>query len=239
MEVNNKIRIAKFLAEAGVASRRKAEDIISAGKVKIGTEVVKNLATKVSPDADDIFVNGKKITIEHKVYYLLHKPVGTLSSVSDPHYKETVLKFVPRHPRVFPVGRLDKDSSGLLLLSNDGDLTYKVTHPKFEVKKTYLVTINKDIDKKDVAQLKKGVQLTEGIAKADHVVIKEKRKMEIVVHQGWNRQIRRMLGEFGYGVMELQRIKEGKLVLGDLPVGKYKKLDKSSYRLWIRTNSMF
>ena len=105
-------------------------------------------------------------------------------------------------------------------------MTYKVTHPKFEVKKTYLVTINKDIDKKDVAQLKKGVQLTEGIAKADHVVIKEKRKMEIVVHQGWNRQIRRMLGEFGYGVMELQRIKEGKLVLGDLPVGKYKKLDK-------------
>lgn len=226
MPERNKIRIAKFLSDAGVASRRKAEEIIKSGKVKIGNEIVYDLSTKVLPDAKNISVAGKQIMSEVKVYYILNKPVGYLSSVRDPHHSKTVLQLVPNTPRVVPVGRLDKDSSGLLLLTNDGDLVYKITHPKFKVKKTYLVEIDKDFLKKDLEKFKKGIKLEEGIAKADQLVIKNSRELEIVIHQGWNRQIRRMFGALEYRVINLKRIKEGKLTLGNLGIGKYKKLDR-------------
>ena len=220
------MRLAKFLAEAGIASRRKSEDIIRAGQVKIAGKVVDDVATNVSDDQDNITINDEKVSLESKVYYLLNKPTGYISSLSDPHNDKTVVDLVPEKPRVVPVGRLDMDSSGLLLLTNDGDLTYQLTHPKFEVKKTYIATVNNILDKSIIIRLKKGVQLEEGLAKADHAKILDDHSLEISIHQGWNRQIRRMLGAEGLRVTELVRIAEGRLKLDDLPVGDYIELKK-------------
>jgi 23S rRNA pseudouridine2605 synthase len=222
----NKIRIAKFLADAGVASRRKAEELIIQGKISIDNEIITNLATKVDEDTDNIRVNNKLIKPDKKIYYLLNKPLDYICSVKDPHNYQTVLQLVPDNPRVVPVGRLDKNSQGLLLLTNDGDLTYRLTHPKFEVKKTYLVKTKQVLDKNIIRLLKQGVNLEEGKANADQVKLVSRNKLEIVIHQGWKRQIRRMMQELGYHVEELTRIQEGKLKLGDLPVGKYKKISK-------------
>ncbi|MCD4760550.1 rRNA pseudouridine synthase [bacterium] len=221
---NKQIRLAKFLAEAGVASRRKAEELIKQGKVRIGNKIIKDVASNVDSDSEDVHVNNKKVSINKKVYYLLNKPVGYISSVSDPHNKQTVLDLVPKHPKVFPVGRLDKDSQGLLLLTNDGDLTYHLTHPKFKVAKTYVVKTDKKIEQDLAKILKKGIRLREGLAKADKVKIISPYKLEIVIHQGWKRQIRRMLENSGYQAVQLIRQSEGKLKLGNLATGKYQKL---------------
>lgn len=222
----NTMRLAKFLAESGIASRRKSEEIIISGRVEIAGQVVDDVTTNVLPGQTDITVDNKKIILEEKVYYLLNKPVGYISSLKDPHNTKTVVSLVPKQPRVVPVGRLDMDSSGLLLLTNDGELTYQLTHPKFEVSKTYLATVNKELDKNIISVLKKGVQLSEGLAKADQVKILNEKQLEITIHQGWNRQIRRMLGEAGLRVTALVRIAEGKLKLDDLAIGKYKILKK-------------
>ena len=218
------MRLAKFLAEAGIASRRKSEELIRIGRVKIAGVVVDDVATNVLADQSDISVDNKKVILEPKVYYLLNKPEGYICSVSDPHNDKSVIDLVPKHPRVVPVGRLDKDSAGLILLSNDGELIYQLTHPKFEISKTYVATVNQELDRDIVNILKKGVQLPEGLARADKIRILDKNKLEIVIHQGWNRQIRRMIGSEGLRVIELVRIAEGKLKLDDLPSGKYRQL---------------
>lgn len=222
---NNKVRIAKFLADCGVASRRGAEDIIRKGKVKLNGQIVTDLASKVSDD-DEILVNNKKIFIDEKVYYILNKPKGFICSVKDPHNPDTVLSLVPNEPKVVPVGRLDKDSQGLLLLTNDGDLAYKLTHPKFQVAKTYIVELHKNITDEDAKMLLVGIELEEGFAKVDKIKKVGEKKIEIVIHQGWKRQIRRMLSELHYHVVELIRTKEGKLNLDDLMLGEYKKITK-------------
>ncbi len=221
-----KVRIAKFLANCGVASRRGAEDIISRGKVRIGDEVVTNLATKVDPDSKNIYVNNKLISIDEKVYYILNKPKGYICSVKDPFNPDTVLSLVPKSPRVVPVGRLDIDSQGLLLMTNDGDLAYEITHPKFEVKKTYLVELHKSMSEGDMKEMLSGIELEEGLAKVDKIKRVDNRSIEIVIHQGWKRQIRRMVSEMHYHVEELTRIKEGKLRLGNLMLGEYKIINK-------------
>lgn len=218
------VRLAKFLAEAGVASRRRAEELIKSGQVKIAGRIVDQVATEVSLGQKNITVANKPALIENKVYYLLNKPIGYVSSVSDPHNSQTVVDLVPKVPKVFPVGRLDKNSQGLLILTNDGDLAYRLTHPKFEVKKTYLVSVNKKLDKKIISLLKRGIKLEEGLAKADSVTVFGEKKLEIVIHQGFKRQIRRMLEELGYQVKSLTRIREGKLSLDNLASGQCRKL---------------
>jgi 23S rRNA pseudouridine2605 synthase len=223
----NKIRIARFLANCGIASRRQAEEIVSQGRVRIGDEIVTNLASKVDKSARNVYVDNKQVVADKKVYYLLNKPKGYICSVKDPHNKNTVLSLVPSRPRVVPVGRLDKDSQGLLLLTNDGNLAYQLTHPKFEVQKNYLVKLNKDISKDLIAALKQGIKLEEGLAKADKVKKISNKEIEITIHQGWKRQIRRMISERNYKVVELTRIGEGKLKLDNLVLGEYKVLNKS------------
>jgi len=220
------MRLAKFLAEAGLASRRKSEELIRAGRVKIAGVVVDDVATNVLASQSDIAVDNKKVILEKKVYYLLNKPEGYICSLSDPHNDKSVVDLVPKHPRVVPVGRLDKDSAGLLLLSNDGELIYQLTHPKFEISKTYLVTVGGELDRGIVRTLKQGVLLPEGLARADKVRILDKNRLEIVIHQGWNRQIRRMLGAEGLRVLELIRIAEGRLELGNLASGEYRQLKR-------------
>jgi pseudouridine synthase len=223
---NQKIRLAKFLAEAGIASRRKSEEIILAGRVDLNGKIIKNVAQTVSY-SDKIKVDGREIILDEKIYYLLHKPAGYICSLKDPHNSKTVMSLVPKNPPVFPVGRLDKNSQGLLILTNDGDLTYKLTHPKFELEKTYIVDVDKDIKGNLLELLKTGVHLEEGLAKADKVKKISARRLEIVLHQGFKRQIRRMLFEFGYEVIFLKRVKEGRLFLGDLAKGKYRILTKT------------
>lgn len=228
MQKKNKseIRLAKFLSEAGVASRRKAELIIRAGRVKIGGHIVKDVGTNVDERADDIEVDGKLMQPNNKIYYLLNKPRGYICSVSDKHNPQTVLSLIPRLPKVFPVGRLDKDSQGLLLLTNDGDLAYKLTHPKFSIQKTYIVRIDRPFTEEMASTLRRGIRLTEGLAKADDVVNQGNGHIMIILHQGYNRQIRRMLDYLGCNVLSLTRIREGKLALGELALGKYSVVSK-------------
>ena len=221
-----KERLAKVIANRGLASRRQAEVLISAGKVKVNGVLVREVVTLVDAN-DEIVVAGQKAELVKKVYYLLNKPVGYICSKSDPHNPQNVMSLVPKQPAVYPVGRLDKDSQGLLLLTNDGDLTFQLTHPKFHFSKTYLVVVDKDVDAKVLARLKNGVHLEEGLAKADKVVLKNKRSLEIVLHQGWNRQIRRMLELCNLKVLSLTRISEGKMNIKNLPLGKFKQINKT------------
>ncbi len=224
------IRLVKFLSDGGVASRRQADKLISSGQITVNGEKVTSLGSKIDPNKDKVYFKGQLIKSADKVYYLLNKPVGYICSVKDPHNKKTVLSLVPASPKVWPVGRLDMDSQGLLLLTNDGDLTFQLTHPKFVVHKIYQVKVNKIIDPADLTKLKQGVRLTEGLAKADQVAVKGKQELLISIHQGWKRQIRRMLASLGYQVMSLVRLSEGDLTLDNLPTGKYKILQRKDIK---------
>jgi len=224
--MKNKIRIAKFLSQAGIASRRKSEELILAGRVKINKEVIKDLSFKVNENSNNIYFDNKLIKKEEKEYYLVHKPKGYISSVSDPHNPKTVISLINTKAKIFPVGRLDKDSQGLLLLTNDGDLAYQLTHPKFNIPKTYLVILNKEIEKEDIQKLKKGIRLAEGLARVDKIKLKNKKEVLITIHQGWNRQIRRMFNNLNYKVKELIRLSEGNLKLNNLKLGKYRRIKK-------------
>ena len=225
-------RLQKYIASSGHASRRAAEDLIKEGRVKVNGEVVIKLGTKIDPEKDEININGKIIEPAEYVYYMLSKPVGFSSAVKDKHEKKLVIGLVPKSPHVFPVGRLDKDSSGLIILTNDGDFAYKMTHPKFEKEKEYEVVcriMNKEFRINEIIkQFKKGVRLEEGIAKADKIEVLGQKKdiieLKIVIHQGWNRQIRRMCNATRLQVLELKRIRISGLCLGDLAPGKWRKL---------------
>lgn len=221
------IRLASYLAKCGLASRRQAENFIIAGQIKVDGKVIKDLSCKVIAGENKVTYKNKNIALENNVYYLLNKPTGFVSTVKDQHQEQTVISLVPQSPRVFPVGRLDKDSQGLLLLTNDGDLTYRLTHPKFEIKKTYLVQTDRPIKASDREKLIKGLEFPEGLAQADKIVNHSNKEVLITLHQGFNRQIRRMLGALGYQVLSLTRVSEGSLKLGDLALGKYRLLTKA------------
>src|SRR5690554_990840 len=226
-------RLQKVMAHAGIASRRKAEQLILEGRVKVNGETVRELGRKVSPE-DFIEVDGKPIREEKKVYILLNKPVGYISTVDDPRGRRTVLDLVADvKERVYPVGRLDYDTSGLLILTNDGELTYKLTHPSFEVKKTYLVEVEGKPGK-ELARLEKGVMLSDGMtapaAVAEVKTDKNSTSFLLTIHEGRNRQVRRMCEAIGYPVKSLKRIKFAFLELADLPEGKYRYLTEKEIK---------
>lgn len=238
---DKKIRINKFLAQAGFGSRRGVEDIIKSGRVKVNHKIAK-LSDKINSSTDIVKVDNKIIKPKKEfIYYAVNKPVGYTSSVSDIHAEKLVTSLVPKEPRVFPVGRLDKDSCGLIVLTNDGDLANKLTHPRHKHEKEYEVKLKvqslkfkaKSQNLKQLIQkLQNGVKLEEGVAKADKIKIvelDEKRKIaiiNIVLHQGWKRQIRRMCERLGLVVLQLKRIRIGKLLLGDLKEGEYKLIER-------------
>lgn len=221
-----KMRLARVLAQAGVASRRAAEDLIRSGVVTVNGQTIAVVGTTVDPEKDQIAVRGESIAREAYVYYLLHKPVGYISASKGVRGDKLVTSLVPQTPRVYPVGRLDKDSSGLLLLTNDGDLTLRLTHPRYEVQKVYEVELDHVATPELVRRLTKGIRLKEGIAKADKVTRITAKRFTITLHQGFHRQIRRMLGVCGYTAMRLTRIAEGDLKLGDIPEGSYERLER-------------
>ena len=222
-------RLQKIIAESGLCSRRKAEELILAGKVKVNGETITELGYKASFN-DAITVNGKPLEREEKVVYILNKPKGVISSAKDDKDRTTVVDLVDSKYRLYPIGRLDFDSSGLILLSNDGEITQKMLHPKFNIDKVYEVTINGLITKEQIEKLEKGVYIDK--QKTAPCTIKlirtnENKKtsfMEMTIHEGRNRQIRKMFETLGYKVIRLNRIKEANISLDNLQVGEYRKL---------------
>ena len=221
------IRLQKYLADAGIASRRKAEELIKQGKVYVNGKIVNELGTKVTPNVDEIRYEGKKVEIEEKyIYILLNKPIGYVTTVKDQFNRDSVMDLVKIRKRLVPVGRLDMYTSGALILTNDGEFVYKVTHPKHEIEKTYTVTIKGIIKKEEVKNLEIGVDIGEYITKPAKVKIlktdeeKDISRLEITIHEGKNRQVRKMCEAIGHSVLALHRSKIAGIGVKDIPLRK-------------------
>ena len=221
------IRLQKYLADAGIASRRKAEELIKQGKVYVNGKIVNELGTKVTPNVDEIRYEGKKVEIEEKyIYILLNKPIGYVTTVKDQFNRDSVMDLVKIRKRLVPVGRLDMYTSGALILTNDGEFVYKVTHPKHEIEKTYTVTIKGIIKKEEVKNLEIGVDIGEYITKPAKVKIlktdeeKNISRLEITIHEGKNRQVRKMCEAIGHSVLALHRSKIAGIGVKDIPLLK-------------------
>ena len=224
-------RLQKYLAECGVASRRKCEELILQGKVKVNNQIVTELGVKVNPEKDIVKFEDKEVKPTSKmVYILLNKPIGYVTTADDQFGRDTVLDLVKVKERIVPVGRLDMYTSGALILTNDGDFVYKVTHPKHEIEKTYTVTVKGIIKNEEVEQLRKGVKIDDYITKPAKVKIlktdieKNISRLEIVIHEGKNRQVRKMCESVGRKVLALNRSKIGKIGVKDIELGKWRYL---------------
>jgi len=222
-------RLNRYLALCGVASRRKSEALIKAGRVKVNGEIVTDLATVVNQLSDIISLDNQVCKpVAQFVYILLNKPAGVVTSVADEHQRKTVIDLIPISKRIFPVGRLDMDTEGVLLLTNDGELAYSLTHPKFEIKKTYIASLTQPFLKKDLNKLTTGIQLEDGLTAPceAHILRNENtnRHIEITLHEGRKRQVRRMLQALGYQVQKLQRISFAGLSTGDMKPGQWRYL---------------
>nr|WP_246596316.1 pseudouridine synthase [Bacillus alkalicola] len=223
-------RLQKVIAQSGITSRRKAEELIVEGKVYVNGKRVTELGTKVDPQIDKVEVNGVPLEREEPVYFMLYKPTGVISSVSDEHNRKVVTDFIPTDQRIYPIGRLDYDTSGLLLLTNDGDFANLLTHPKHKIYKTYIAKVEGMPLREDIKKLEKGIILEDGkTAPARVKVIRsDKRKetsiVEISIHEGRNRQVRRMFEAIGHPVMKLKREQYGFLQLKGLNAGEFREL---------------
>ena len=221
-------RLQKVLAAAGVGSRRDCEELIREGRVEVDRQVVTELGTKVDPLQHEIRVDGMPIRKPKRLYYLVNKPMGVVTTNYDPSGRTRVIDLVPTEERVFPVGRLDRYSEGLILVTNDGEFANRLTHPRFGVEKTYLVRVAGEPDQAKLAKLKRGIHLSDGFCQVQSIKIKGKRgnstDMIMVLNEGRNREIRRILARVGHKVLRLKRIAVGPLKLADLPTGAWRKL---------------
>lgn len=217
------MRLVKFLAHGGVASRRKAEEIIGKGLVTVGGEVVTDPARDVG-EGDDVRVNGASVVAEAREVWAVNKPAGVVSTAREPGSRPAVVELVDTKARLYPVGRLDADSTGLLLLTNDGELANQLTHPRYEVPKTYRASLRAAIDDRDLGRLRRGIELEDGPTGPAEVRRLGAREIEITLREGRNRQVRRMLEAVGNRVVSLTRVTFGPLRLGDLREGKARRL---------------
>ncbi len=230
----SQIRINKYLAKVGLGSRRKVDEYIEKGLVEVNGKAAE-LGMQVDPEQDLIKFKGKVVSAkedetEPKEYWKVYKPRGVVSTASDPHGRPSVVELVPSDARLYPVGRLDQDSEGLILLTNDGRLTYHLTHPKFEVEKDYLVWISGNLSKSDIRRLRQGVFLKEGRTQPAKVEVifkeKEKAKFLITLTEGRYHQVRRMAARVGLTVTRLKRVRMASLELGELEPGEAVRLSK-------------
>ena len=233
-ELHEGERLQKVLARAGLGSRRVCEELIADGRVTVNGEVAQ-LGRRVDPDRDAVALDGVSVIVRGDlVYYLLNKPTGYVSTASDPEGRPTVVDLVPETPRVFPVGRLDYDTEGLLLLTNDGDLTHLLTHPRFGVVKTYLAEVEGDPAPAAVRALREGVELDDGLTAPARVTVVQRRgdtaTVELGIHEGRNRQVRRMCEAVGHPVVRLVRTRIGPLRDGALKPGTWRALTQSEVR---------
>ena len=230
-------RLHKLMARAGAGSRRTCEKMIKEGRVQVNGKVVTELGTKVDPTKDKVWLDGRllKLSPETKEYLLLHKPPGYVTTVTDPWGRPTVMDLLgPMENRLYPAGRLDFDSEGLVLLTNDGELVYRLTHPSFEVEKVYLVEVAGRSTGDALQRLARGVELDDGPTAPAKVRLVEERSgstcLEFTLREGRKRQIRRMCDKVGHAVLKLCRIRLGPIQLGSLPPGKWRKLKTAEIR---------
>ena len=220
------------MASCGVASRRKCDELIETGHVKVNANVCTKLGVQIDPEVDLVTVDDRPIRLAKKyVYYMLNKPCNVVTTTSDPNGRPTVMSYIPHDKiRVFPVGRLDYNTSGLLLFTNDGDVTQKLIHPSFEFGKTYIVEIVGELNNQAINKLRNGVDIGGFVtSKAVVEVLSTNGKnsvIKIIIHEGKNRQVRRMFDAVGSHVKKLQRVAIGKIELGDLPLGQFRELTK-------------
>lgn len=225
-------RLQKYMARCGVASRRKCEEYILQGRVKINGQTVIQLGTTVSP-SDKVELDGKLLQTEAKcIYIMLNKPEKVMSTSSDPEGRPTVTQLIDLPYRLYPVGRLDYNTSGLILLTNDGDAAYRLTHPKYEIEKEYLAVIKGEIDRRDILKLERGVQIGENITTAPAKVqiaggTQHTVTLSITIHEGRNREVRKMLEAIDKELLSLMRIRIGRINLGKLPSGSYRELNST------------
>jgi 23S rRNA pseudouridine2605 synthase len=222
-------RLHKVLAQAGVASRRKCEELIAAGRVKVNGEIVTIPGRKVDPHSDHIEVDGKAIQLpSDHVYFLLNKPVGYVSTVRDPQGRPTVMDLLPVRRRVYPVGRLDIDSEGLILLTDDGELAQRLTHPSYEHEKEYQVLVDGRPTARTLRHLRDGIELEDGYTWPAEVAVLRREDngtwLRFVIHEGRKRQLRRMCKAVGHPARRLIRVRMGPLTLGNLPPGQHRSL---------------
>jgi 23S rRNA pseudouridine2605 synthase len=226
------VRLAKYLAHGGVASRRAAEELIAAGRVRVGREVVTDPARDVD-ESSSVSIDGREVTPESREVWVLHKPAGVTSTAREPGSRRAVVDLVDSPARLYPVGRLDADSTGLILLTNDGELANRLTHPRYEVPRTYRVSLARRPSDRELRQLRDGVGLDDGPTLPAKVSRSGPREIEVTLREGRNRQVRRMAEAVGNRVASLQRIAFASLRLGDLPEGAARRLEAGEVeRLW-------
>ena len=235
------VRLQKYLANQGIASRRKCEEIILEGKVSVNDKVVKELGVKINPTVDKVTYCGKAVKkIENFVYILLNKPIGYVTTAKDQFGRDTVLDLVKVKERIVPVGRLDMYTSGALILTNDGDFIYKITHPKHEITKTYTVTLKGIIKDDAIEILRQGVKIDDYITRPAKVKILKKdeeknlSRLEITIHEGKNRQVRKMCEGVGSKVIALHRSKIGNIDVKDLKIGSWRYLKQDEIKNILR-----
>lgn len=233
--IQEEIRLNKFIANSGVCSRREADTLIQAGVVTVNGEVVTELGTKVNIYKDEVKFNGEKLKGEEKVYLVMNKPKGYVTTASDPHAEKTVMELLKGCPfRVFPVGRLDKSTTGVLMFTNDGELAEKLTHPSYDKKKIYQVSLDKPLKQEDYEKALAGVELTDGKMAADELEFidaDDHRKLGIEIHSGKNRIVRRLFEALGYEVKALDRVYFAGLTKKGLKKGEWRKLSEGEVNI--------
>jgi 23S rRNA pseudouridine2605 synthase len=223
---DEQIRLNRYIANSGVCSRREADKLIAEGDITVNGQVVTELGAKVSK-SDEVLYKGKPLNVEKKVYLLLNKPRGYVTTLDDPHAEHTVMELVEHacSERIYPVGRLDKETSGVLLFTNDGELAKKLTHPSYEKKKIYHVFLNVDFEEAHLAQIQKGIELEDGFIQADSISFvdpADRKQVGIEIHSGRNRIVRRIFAHFDYKVARLDRVYFAGLTKKNLPRGKWR-----------------
>jgi len=231
------IRINKFIAESGITSRRKAEEFIRQGRVIVNGKVVTDLSSKIDPYNDTVFVDDTKLKPKEKVYFLLNKPRGVITSTSDDKNRRTVVDLINSKEKIFPVGRLDYNTTGLLLLTNDGDFSNQLTHPSYKVDRVYITHLDQDLKSSDKDKLLKGIFLDNRRSKFTQISFVEEKNfriVKVVTVEGRNHFVKNMFSYLGYKVRELQRESFGKFNIKGLQLGEYKVLTKQNIKKLIK-----
>lgn len=233
MDINH-TRIDKFLANSGISARRNISEVLKIHTITINGKRVKEAGVRFDPNKDIVLLDGKEITAPLATYIIVNKPKGIISTASDEFGRKTVLSLVPSKQRLYPVGRLDQDTTGLLLLTNDGDLANRLTHPRYHIPKVYELTIRGGVSDAKLAHFRRGVMLEDGMtAKAQAQVVQKAEKhtiVEVTLHEGKKRQIRRMCEFLRLPLVELKRVQIGPILLGDLSEGSYRSLIKKELK---------
>jgi len=222
-----KVRLNKYLAECGVASRRKSDELITEGRVTVNGNIILELGTKIDPDNDEISIDGEKLKVQSKVYYILNKPKGIITTTSDDKKRKTVVDLIKTNKKIFPVGRLDFNTTGLLLLTNDGEFSNYLTHPRNGIEREYEVKLDRELSKQDREKLTKGIYLDRKKSKFTQITYPKRNNyffVKVVTVEGRNHFVKNMFSKLGYNVKELNRSRYGKFTLKNLQRGEYREL---------------